>query len=275
MSHLSSFSYAKSGCLCNLLCCQEEGRLAGVRISRDINRINHLFFADDCLFFIKAELGCLSELKRVLGTYEMMAGQQVNFNKSELCGSKNVDGAMCRLFGEFMNMEVVQHHSKYLGLPMVVGQNKIEVFRNIEDKTQMKINNWSSTLLSQVGKEALIKAVIYSIPLYSMSCFRLPKTLCNRMASTAVKFWWSTTSRNKSIHWVRKEIMEKEKIKGGMGFRCSESLNTAMLMKCLWRLLNHPELLVSKIYQTKYYRDGYLLEASARPTNSFAWKSLF
>lgn len=107
-----------------------------------------------------------------------------------------------------------------------------------------------------------------------MSCFRIPKTLCNRVTSSALHFWWSTNPQNKGIHWVRKEIMEKEKVKGGMGFRCLESLNTAMLLKCLWRILNNPELLVSKVLRAKYYRHGNLLEAKSNSSSSFAWKSL-
>lgn len=59
-----------------------------------------------------------------------------------------------------------------------------------------------------------------------------------------------------------------------MGFRCFESLNIAMLMKQLWRVLTYPELLLSKIYKAKYIRDQNISDIKPKPTDSSAWKSL-
>lgn len=100
---------------------------------------------------------------------------------------------------DFLNMKVLQKHSKYLGLPLVVGQNKKEVFRGIEEKMQSKIHNWSSLLLSAAGRETLIKAVLHSIPLYTMSCCRLPKTLCNRLSRIAIDYWWSKNTLGRGV----------------------------------------------------------------------------
>lgn len=104
-----------------------------MRVARRLPSANHLFFADNCIIFTKAELSCLEELTRILDLYESFAGQKINFSQSELCGSKNVDEVMLRLCGDYLNMKVVECHSKYLGLPMVVGQKK-KVFREIEEK---------------------------------------------------------------------------------------------------------------------------------------------
>lgn len=126
-----------------------------------------------------------------MGLYETFAGQKINFSKSELCGSKNVDEMMLRLSGDYLNMKVVSCHSKYLGLPMVVGQNKKDVFGEVDEKVQRKIQSWSPLLLSIAGCETLIKVVVQAIPLYSMNCFGLPKTLCNKLSTSSIQFWWS------------------------------------------------------------------------------------
>jgi hypothetical protein len=57
-------------------------------------------------------------------------------------------------------------------------------------------------LLSQAGREVLIKAVAQAIPAYSMSCFRLPTKLCKDLEAMIRRFWWSNNSDQQKIHWV-------------------------------------------------------------------------
>ncbi|KAL9668951.1 hypothetical protein QQ045_006492 [Rhodiola kirilowii] len=253
---------------------QERSNLKGVTIGRDVPPINHLLFADDCLLFLKADFHNLSVLKKVLEVYGRASGQQVNAQKSEICPGKNIDPIMQRLLGEYMEMKVADIHKKYLGLPLVVGRSKSEVFRWIEDNMVSKIQDWKALLLSAAGKEALIKSCYLSVPLFAMSCYKIPKTLCEKLNSNALNFWWSSNSKKRSIHWVSREVLQKEKGKGGMGFRSLEAMNIAMLMKQLWRFVNHPDHLISRIYRAKYFKDGQLLSARVKPNDSFAWRSL-
>ncbi|KAA3462318.1 reverse transcriptase [Gossypium australe] len=79
---------------------------------------------------------------------------------------------------------------KYLGLPNVVGRRKKEAFKSILDKISLRIDSWSTRLLSQGGKEIFIKSVLQAIPTYAMSCFLLPKTLCESIENKLARFWW-------------------------------------------------------------------------------------
>lgn len=51
-------------------------------------------------------------------------------------------------------------------------------------------------------------------------------------------------------------------------------MNSALLMKQLWRLSNSPNLLFSKVLKEKYFRGGCVKDVVPRASNSFAWKSL-
>lgn len=72
------------------------------------------------------------------------------------------------------------NQSKYLGLPMLIGRTKCQMFGFIEEMIKTKLNNWKEKLLNQAGKEVLIKLVIMSLPKYTMSCYRLPTKTCKK-----------------------------------------------------------------------------------------------
>ena len=72
---------------------------------------------------------------------------------------------------------------KYLGMPTEVGQSKNGTFKYLRDRVWEKIKGWMEKLLSAAGKEVLIKSVAQAIPVFSMSCFRLPRGLCESVTS--------------------------------------------------------------------------------------------
>lgn len=49
---------------------------------------------------------------------------------------------------------------------------------------------WKEKMLSKVGKETLIKVVAKATPTYTMSCFKVPNSLCKDLTSLIRNFWW-------------------------------------------------------------------------------------
>lgn len=152
---------------------------------------------------------------------------------------------------------------------MVVGQNRRESFRHIEDKMVKRVQDWKHRLLSWADRECLIKAGLNSISLYSKGCFKFPLSICNNMTALAVNFWWSGSKNKRAIHWIRKDVLLKEKLQGGMGFRCFECLNVAMLMKQFWRVLSNPDSLVSKTLSHKYFRSSAFFDCKPKSKDSY------
>jgi hypothetical protein len=54
-------------------------------------------------------------------------------------------------------------------------------FKYLKDNIWKRIQGWLEQCLSAGGKDVLIKAVIQAIPTFSMSCFRLPRGLCQHI----------------------------------------------------------------------------------------------
>ena len=55
-------------------------------------------------------------------------------------------------------------HSKYLGLPSIIGKSKNEVFVEIKEKVGRKLSGWKEKMLSMEGNEILIKVVAQVVP---------------------------------------------------------------------------------------------------------------
>lgn len=55
------------------------------------------------------------------------------------------------------------------------GRNKGLSFALIKEQLSKNLNRWKGKLLSRVKKEILIKIVAQALPLYTISCYLLPK----------------------------------------------------------------------------------------------------
>ncbi|KAL9419883.1 hypothetical protein AB3S75_037613 [Citrus x aurantiifolia] len=78
--------------LSSLICNRERaGLLHGVKVARSAPSISHLFFADDCLLFFKANLHEARIIKGLLAIYGAASGQHVNYQKSAISFSANMD----------------------------------------------------------------------------------------------------------------------------------------------------------------------------------------
>ena len=83
----------------------------------------------------------------------------------------------------------IKEYEKYLGLPAFVGRHKKASFKYIKDWVWGKLQGWKEKLLSQAGKEVLLKAVVQAIPTFAMSCFWIPVGLCQDIEALIRKFW--------------------------------------------------------------------------------------
>lgn len=66
-----------------------QGNPEGLKFNRQCPPLSHIFFADDALLFMKAELKYCSLIKDILQVYGNASGQLINFEKSGFVFSSN------------------------------------------------------------------------------------------------------------------------------------------------------------------------------------------
>ena len=77
---------------------------------------------------------------------------------------------------------------KYVGLPMVIGGTKNQVFGYVKSNINSKLQCWRNRLLSLAGKDILMKSILMALPNYTMYCFKLPKGLCKEIHRKIASF---------------------------------------------------------------------------------------
>ena len=164
--------------------------MSGLSICRDCPTITHLFFADNSLLFCKANSQECQQLVEILHLYEVALGKKINIDKSSIFFSANTEEKKKNETLNFLGPMQDSRHSKYPGLPSIIGRSRNDVFSEIKERVGRKLSGWKEKNLSIGGREILIKAVAQAIPTYTMSCFQLPKGLCDEIEGMMLRFWW-------------------------------------------------------------------------------------
>lgn len=160
---------------------RDRGHIHGIRMGRNGPQISHLMFADDCIFFCRATQEECTYLKEALCIYESASGQAINYQKSGVFFSKNVNEEEKALLSSIIAVTNPMNTGKYLGLPSQIRRDKKAIFSYLREKLWKKLQGWRGGNLSKAGKEILIKSVAQAIPSYCMSTFLLLASLAEEL----------------------------------------------------------------------------------------------
>ncbi|CAL2271420.1 unnamed protein product [Prunus armeniaca] len=150
--------------------------------------LSHLLFADDTLLFLKANAQNCRNMMNLLNGYCRASGQQINLGKSSVFFSPNTPDDLKRELGTILGMSIVTDTRKYLGLPTLWGRSKSEALNFVKERLLRKIGGWKQGLLSQAGRDILIKSVAQAVPTYPMGIFKFPKSFCQKLEHEIARF---------------------------------------------------------------------------------------
>jgi len=144
-----------------------------------------LQFADDTLFICKDSFSNVFTIKAILRMFEMASGLKVNFHKSKLVGIK-VGRSSLETYARSLNCGLMQVPFKYLGLKVGGNPRRTQFWEPVVDKVKARLSAWKGKCLSLAGRVCLVKSVLTSVPLFYLSLFKAPISVCKMIASDLV-----------------------------------------------------------------------------------------
>ena len=210
----------------------------------------------------------------MITTFEKGSGQLLSPNKCSLLVNEDLDGSISEQVRSVLGVERVDFEAKYLGLPTPNGRVRRGLFQPLEERFHERMIAWKEKYLSAAGKEVLIKSVAQALPIYIMSVFKLPLTLCDELMKKIRVFWWGAEKGRRKVQWIPWEKLVLPKGLGGMGFKDLRLMNQALLARQAWRLVAFPDSLCARVSKAKYYPNSKLLDRAPAGDASQTWRAI-
>ncbi|XP_060969883.1 uncharacterized protein LOC133037085 [Cannabis sativa] len=180
----------------------------------------------------------------------------VRANSGEVARVQDCLNKYCLWSGQ-LGFTPLSSEDKFLGNPLLFSRSKRNDFQFVVDRVKNRLEGWRSKLLSQAGRTTLINSVIASTPIYTMSTFLLPKTICSTLDKLARKFWWvGATGKNRFLALTSWDSICLPKSYGGLGIKKFFDLNMALISKLAWGLVSGSIALWCSVFHAKYCKRG-------------------
>ena len=139
------------------------------------------------------------------------SGQRVSFQKSSILFSKTVNTTVAEEISNISGIPVTTN----LGNPSIHGRMQPELYQNLLDRINSRLEGWKTKHLSLPGRNVIPQSVLSSITLYSLQSTFLPKALCSRIDRMIRNFTWGDLDEKKKFHLVNWETITRLKEHGG------------------------------------------------------------
>lgn len=128
------------------------------------------------------------------------------------------------------------------------------------------INSYND-VLSQAGRNTLVKSIVSFLPVYNMSVLQLPSKTLDSLDKMMRKFWSGDRVDKTKFHTIKWSELCKPIEEGGLGIRESKENNISLLAKTVWTCITNENLLCTNIIKDKYYPNKSLWEANFNSGN--------
>jgi hypothetical protein len=199
-----------------------------------MTQLRVLMYADDTTIFVKPTREDMLALADLLTFFGEASGLKTKFQKSTIipirCEGLNLNNILAG-----SPTEVSCFPIKYLGLLLTVKCLKRVDFQPLVDKAISKLTLWNGCQINPAGRLTLVKAVLTSQAVYSLTSLRAPKETLKDIDQQRKKFLWAgaeALTRGKcKVNWPRSA---RPKYSGGLGILHLGKFARALRLRWLW-----------------------------------------
>lgn len=192
--------------------------------------MNLLQYVDDIIFVGEFSVYNVIVLKSMMGSFELVSCLKVNFQKSKF-GGFGVARDVVEKFAKFLNCVSLSTPFVYLGIPIDTNPWRLETWESIITKFVKKLASWKHKHLLFTRRISLINSILFSLPIFSLSYFKVSETISRRLVSIQRRFLWECEDRRGKISWVEREKNCCPKENGGLGVKNILLFNSVLLAK--------------------------------------------
>lgn len=150
----------------------------------------HLLFADDIIIFANGQIRGIRRILKILERYEKASGQVVNKEKTKLfLGGMSFSRKVA--ISKETGLSLAELPEKYLGVPFITGKVTRASVANVVDNLSDKLNRYKGRMISFTARAELIKSVLESSTVYSMSIYKWPASIIKECTAKIRNFLWS------------------------------------------------------------------------------------
>ncbi|GKC18528.1 RNA-directed DNA polymerase, eukaryota [Tanacetum coccineum] len=178
----------------------------------------------------------------MLHCFSLVSGLKINLHKSQLLGVGVASDRIIDAAGS-IGCSIMKAPFKYLGVMVGGNMSKINAWDETVAKVKSRLSKWKLNTLSIGGRFTLLKSVLGSTPIYSMSLYKVPKSVLCELESIRRNFFNGSQGNDKKISWVKWSKVLASKRFGGLGVSSFFALNRALLFKWVWRFISQEKSL--------------------------------
>ncbi|CAJ2645220.1 unnamed protein product [Trifolium pratense] len=234
-----------------------EDKLKPLNGTRNVSIPSHILYADDVMLFCKGTSSNIEVLSSFFARYAQISGQYINPHKSTIFAG-SITHTKLTSIASSLGFCIGTLPFMYLGVPIFKGKPKAVYFQPLVDKVKMKLASWKASLLTYAGRIQLVKSVIHSMLVYSITTYSWPISLIKMLDRYMRNFIWSGDLLVRKLVTVSWNKMCSPIDEGGLGIRSLSNLNKASNLKLFWELFNSDNQWANLLRSRVVRKNGFI-----------------
>ncbi|XP_058742000.1 uncharacterized protein LOC131614435 [Vicia villosa] len=165
----------------------------------ETDSVDILQFADDTIILGEASCDNIWNMKVILRGFELASGLRINFSKSNIIGV-NVGEWYMNAALTFLSCKKGVAPFKFLGIMVGDNPRRKKVWLEVVNNIKRRLSSWKGRNISMGGRVTLINSVLNSIPIFTLSFFKIPGNIAKTIRKIQSEILWSGMLENRSIN---------------------------------------------------------------------------